>query len=69
MQCEVLAFKPVQKGRVAIVRIVNQPAMIGELPCSPACVLEVGQVGWMKSRLVSKEGRLSVTVQLDNAQS
>lgn len=67
MQCEVLAFKPVAKGRVAVVRAVQKPDLIGELPVASGCTLEVGQIGVMKSKVASRAGRLTVLPYLENA--
>lgn len=66
MQCEVLAFKPVKKGRVAIVRACQKPDLIGELPCAETLQVAVGDMANIKTRVTSRDGRITVVPFLDN---
>ncbi len=67
MQCEVLAFKPnIKKGRVAIVRAVQRPDLIGEVPCAETLQVEPGGRANIKTRVTTRDGRITVVPYLDN---
>jgi hypothetical protein len=66
MQCEVLAFKPVKKGRVAVVRSLTRPDLIGEVPCAETLQAGVGGTANIKTRVTSRDGRITVVPILDN---
>lgn len=60
MRCELLAYKPVSKGKVAIIRVVENPALIGEVICSESCNLKPGEIGFLKSKVAVRQGRIQV---------
>jgi hypothetical protein len=60
MRCELLAYKTVIKGKVAIIRVVDKPDLIGEVICADLCSLVPGEIGFLKSKVSVRQGRIQV---------
>lgn len=58
MRCEVLGFKEVKVGRIATVRLVDQPDMIGEVPIAKDSQVERGQTVELQIKPRVYQGRL-----------
>lgn len=62
MFCEVLGLKEVSVGRFAVVRLVDSPDVIGEVPVSKGSVVNRGDVVELHIKPRVYQGRLAFSV-------